>query len=123
MAKMTKKEFEGKGYLFAAYTEEPFNFIGFESIPMTDMKTGKMITVLHYTFGEYEEGSDWKTVNYPIFTHEDCEEAILRTTIHNKFFWCDEDNDYEEHEISKNELMDKVYNYFNELDSEYCYSL
>ena len=122
MAKMTKEDFESKGYLFAAYTEDPFDFIGFFYEPMRNKKTGKSVIVLHYTFGEYVDGSDWKTIDYPIFTEEECDKAVARSSKHNIFCWYDEDGDEKYHIITNLEFADKVYDLFEEFDSKYHYA-
>ena len=80
-----------------------------------------MIMVLKYTNGEYEEGSDWETVNNIIIDDDTLKEVLEKIDHYDIYTYNDEDGDGEEHEITIEELKEKVSSKYEEIRNEYHY--
>ena len=124
MARMTREDYDNRSFLFSARTaddESTFRFIGFELEPRFNTYTKETIMILYYTRGKFVDERKFDTVKYPILTEEECLKAMEEADMYSVFEWWNVDYDEEVYETTREDFMEKVHNYFLELENEYDY--
>ena len=77
--------------------------------------------ILYYTRGTFVDERKFDTVKYPILTEEECLKAMEEADMYSVFEWWNVDYDEEVYETTREDFMEKVHNYFLELENEYDY--